>query len=718
MLEPARPTSAIRRALVAAATAILACACAWAQAQSPAPGRVALLIGNNAYPSSPLRNAVNDARDLGAVLRELGFRTIVKENTSRAEMIGALQEFGKALDGAEAALFFYAGHAMQFKDRNYLIPVDAVMGSEDDVTFFSVEVAQVFDRMERARTRFNFVILDACRDNPFRDTFKVSATGLAQMSGPSGTLIAYATAPGATAADGFGRNGVYTGQILQNIKVPDMPVEVLFRKVREGVERDTKRLQTPWELSSIKGDFVFNSTAHGASSSPSQGSGGPSADVTAQLEREFWISVRDSNRADDMQAYLDKYPNGTFTALARNRLDTLVGRTRIASTSPSGAQQSAPIPSPAAVVPEPSAAASRPPAEAAAALPTKSSGPQSSGAKIAPQGPAAAAPASREPARAAASRLGETPPKPEAVTSGDAAVATQAPAAPPASAASAPAPDQSTPAPPAPKPRDEQPGREIAPGIRELTFADGSVYRGAMRGVQLHGQGEYVSKAFKYQGDFKDGLKHGNGAYVWENGDRYQGEFAEDRPQGHGKYQFANGDSYEGEVKAGVVSGKGIYLTKSGDRIEGSFAEGRPNGVGIYRFASGDRYEGEMVAGKIEGKGRFYARNGDRIEAQFVDGRPQGKGVYYFSNGDRYEGELRQGAITGSGAYFYASGSKHEGEFVGGHPQGKGTYWFPDGSRFEGVFENGLAKATGAMIRADGRRTDAEIVEGSVRLLN
>ena len=105
-----------------------------------ANGRVALLIGNNAYPSSPLRNAANDSRDLGAALRELGFKTIVKENTTRAEMIAALQEFGKALDGAEAALFFYAGHAMQFKDRNYLVPIDAVMGSEDDVTFFSVEV--------------------------------------------------------------------------------------------------------------------------------------------------------------------------------------------------------------------------------------------------------------------------------------------------------------------------------------------------------------------------------------------------------------------------------------------------------------------------------------------------------------------------------------------------------------------------------------------------
>jgi len=350
-------TSTSLRTLAALAAAVIVLAFAPAAA---ANGRVALLIGNNAYPSSPLRNAVNDSRDLGAALRELGFRTIVKENTSRADMIAALQEFGRALDGAEAALFFYAGHAMQFKDRNYLIPIDAVMGSEDDVTFFSVEVSQVFDRMERARTRFNFVILDACRDNPFRDTFKVSASGLAQMSGPSGTLIAYATAPGATAADGFGRNGVYTGHILQNIKVPDMPVEVLFRKVRESVERDTKRLQTPWELSSIKGDFVFNSTGRAAAAGAAP-AGGPSADVAAQLELQFWKSVQDSSRADDIQAYLDKYPNGVFAALAKNRVDALLGRSRVAAASPAPAT-GAPAPATAAAGAPAAAMVKSPPA--------------------------------------------------------------------------------------------------------------------------------------------------------------------------------------------------------------------------------------------------------------------------------------------------------------------------------------------------------------------
>ncbi len=666
-------STGLRTLAALAAFAVLALLAPAAQA---AGGRVALLIGNNAYPSSPLRNAVNDSRDLGAALRELGFKTIVKENTNRAEMIAALQEFGKALDGAEAALFFYAGHAMQFKDRNYLIPIDAVMGSEDDVTFFSVEVSQVFDRMERARTRFNFVILDACRDNPFRDTFKVSASGLAQMSGPSGTLIAYATAPGATAADGFGRNGIYTGHILQNIKVPDMPVEVLFRKVREGVERDTKRLQTPWELSSIKGDFVFNATGRAASAGNGQAAAGPSADVSAQIELQFWKAVQDSSRADDIQAYLDKYPNGVFAPLARNRIDALLGRSRVA-TAP--------------------AAASTPPAPAAA---TPAASPSSGTGAPATTADAAAA---KKPAEAAPTVVAAAAPPP---------AASAAPAQ--AAAGASPVPPAATP----PKPKDDQPGREISPGVREVTFADGSVYVGAMRGVRQHGKGQYTSKSFKYEGEFQDGLKQGQGKYQWENGDRYEGSFADDRPDGKGKYQFANGDTYEGEVKAGVIAGRGTYVTRSGDRIEGSFAGGLANGIGIYRFASGDRYEGELSGGRLEGKGRYFAKNGDRIEAPFANGRAQGKGTYHFSNGDRYEGDLREGALSGSGVYTYASGQKYEGEMRDGHPQGKGTFWFADGSRFEGEFENGLTKAKGSLVKVNGTRVDAEIVDGQVRLPN
>ena len=695
----------------------------------PAAERVALLIGNNQYATTPLRNAANDAKDLGDTLKELGFKVIVRENASRKDMIEAIREFGQALDGAEAALFFFAGHAMQFKDRNYLIPIAAAMGSEEDVTFFSVDVSQVFDRMEKARTRFNFLILDACRDNPFAASFKLTQAGLAQMSAPSGTLIAYATAPGSVAADGFRRNGIYTTHILQNIKVPDLPVEIMFKRVREGVERETRKMQTPWDSSSLKGDFVFASS--GRTAAQAAPAAGPSADVTLQIEREFWSSVRESNRADDIQAYLDKYPKGNFSVLARNRLDALLRPTRTAAAEAKAAAGGTAEPAgDAARGASAPATAMRDPAP----LPTVQA-PRSDEGAASPRGPVAVSPSQpgsvggppREAAAptsgsgAAAAVPATAPVMVAAAPPSTASTAAQRPAVPasvaPASSAAA-APSTATPAPPAPKPVDTQPGREVSPGVREIAFADGAIYRGAMRGSSYHGKGEYVSKSFKYDGEFSDGLKQGRGTYVWENGDRYEGTFAADRADGRGKYQFANGDTYEGEVKAGVIIGRGTYVAKNGDVFEGAFVNGKPHGVGVYRFATGDRYEGEMDQGRLQGRGHYVNKNGDRIEAPFADGKPQGIGKYHFSNGDRYEGDITGGELSGQGTYFYASGSKYEGEVRQGQPQGKGVFWFQNGDRFEGTFENGLARARGEMVRADNTRAPAEIVDGNAKLLN
>ena len=312
---------------------LLAVLAAVASFAAAAADRVALLIGNNQYGTAPLRNAVNDANDLGAALRDLGFEVIVRENATRRDMYDAIREFGAALEGASTAFLFYAGHAMQFKDRNYLIPIDIAMGSEEDVTFFAVELQQVFDRIEKARTRHNFLVLDACRDNPFASSFKVSSAGLAQMSAPSGTLIAYATAPGSTAADGYGRNGVYTKHILQQIRVPDMPAEIMFKRVREGVEQETIRRQTPWDASSLKGDFAFNSASARSqpTAAPTAAPAAPSTDVALTIELQFWLSVKDSTRPDEVQAYLDRYPKGTFAPLARSRLDALKRPTQVAA---------------------------------------------------------------------------------------------------------------------------------------------------------------------------------------------------------------------------------------------------------------------------------------------------------------------------------------------------------------------------------------------------
>lgn len=679
--------------------AALWCTLWFAQLAGAANQRVALLIGNNNYPAAPLRNAVNDARDLGEALKQLGFTTILSENATRQEMINAIREFGTRLEGAEAALFFYAGHAMQFKDRNYLIPTDAEMKSEDDVTFSSVEVSQVFDRMERARTRFNFIVLDACRDNPFASSFKASSSGLAQIgNAPSGTLVAYATAPGSVAADGFGRNGVYTKNILAQIKVPDLPVEIMFKRVREGVERDTRKLQTPWDVSSLKGDFVFNSES-GIKAATLPAASGPSSDAQLAIEREFWVSVRDSPRAEDIQAYVDKYPNGQYAVLAKSRLEAILRppRTQVAAAS------APPSPASSTVVPGTTGAAAEVPRSAT----------ETTGQLPAPRPLSAVAAPAAQPLAAAAPAIAPVPPisrpeEPKAPSPQAAApvlvAAAQPSAAPPGAV-------------PAKPPVDTQPGREIAPGVREVQFPDGSIYRGGLRGTSLHGAGEYVSKdGFKYRGEYLEGRMHGTGNFTFPNGDNFEGEFANNAPSGRGVYKFASGDTYIGEVKNGVIAGRGQYTTKAGDQIDGTFVDGKAVGKGTYKFSSGDRYEGEMVQGRLTGKGIYVSGSGDRIEGDFVEGRPTG-GIYRFTNGDRYEGEMKDGALSGRGVYFYSSGLKYEGDLVQGKPNGRGTFWFADGSRFEGQFEDGLKRAKGQVVQKDGKKGDAEIVDGAVRML-
>ena len=159
--------------------------------------------------------------------------------------------------GFEVTLRENAGHGMQVKGRNYLVPTDADIQLEDEVPYSTIDVSLVLDKLEVGKSAVNIVILDACRNNPFARRFRSSGTGLAQMDAPIGTLIAFATAPGSVAQDGSGENGVYTKHLLESITMPGLPVEQMFKRVRVGVAKDTNEAQVPWESSSMKGDFVF-----------------------------------------------------------------------------------------------------------------------------------------------------------------------------------------------------------------------------------------------------------------------------------------------------------------------------------------------------------------------------------------------------------------------------------------------------------------------------
>ena len=221
--------------------------------------RVALVIGNGDYLSGPLTNPVNDARSIARALRNADFEVILRENLSnQAEMKRVIREFGRKLQAGGTGLFYYAGHGIQVNGYNYIIPVNAVINNQEEVEYESVEAGFVLAQMEAARNRVNIVIFDACRNNPFARTFRDVKQGLASMNAPTGTIIAYATSPGSTAADGTGVNGLYTQELLYQIHRPDLKIEEVFKNVRAEVVKKSNRQQTPWESSSLIGDFYFH----------------------------------------------------------------------------------------------------------------------------------------------------------------------------------------------------------------------------------------------------------------------------------------------------------------------------------------------------------------------------------------------------------------------------------------------------------------------------
>jgi TPR repeat protein len=223
--------------------------------------RIALVIGNGAYRDSPLRNPVNDAKAMASALRDCGFQVDLILDAGRKQMLDAVRTFGQRLTSGGVGLFYYAGHGMAVRGANYLIPVGADIATEEDVQSEGLDANTVLARMDTAKNRLNLLILDACRNNPFARSFRSASRGLAQMEAPSGTFIAFATAPGSTAADGEGVNGLYTQQLLKTLREPGLKVEEVFKKVRIGVKQASHDQQVPWDSSSLTGDFYFQAGA-------------------------------------------------------------------------------------------------------------------------------------------------------------------------------------------------------------------------------------------------------------------------------------------------------------------------------------------------------------------------------------------------------------------------------------------------------------------------
>ncbi|MEM9389323.1 MAG: caspase family protein [Bacteroidota bacterium] len=221
--------------------------------------KTALIIGNTNYKVGPLRNPVNDASLLSATLTGLGFEVITKLDTDKDEMKTAIREFqGKITSKKGVALFYYSGHGMQVGGTNYLIPVDADVQYEYEVESECLDASRVLKMLEYMDNPLNIVILDACRNNPFARSFRSAERGLAQPAiAPTGSIIAFSTAPNSVASDGEGSNGLYTQELVKAMLTPDLSIEEVFKYTRRSVADISANKQIPWENSSLMGNFRF-----------------------------------------------------------------------------------------------------------------------------------------------------------------------------------------------------------------------------------------------------------------------------------------------------------------------------------------------------------------------------------------------------------------------------------------------------------------------------
>jgi uncharacterized caspase-like protein len=234
--------------------------------RAEAETRIALVIGNSAYQSLPnLRNPVNDARAMDQELSALGFHVTRLENATKVQIDRGLSELYRQTDRLSVSLVYYAGHGMQLHGENYLLPVDAKVETATSTTSNAVSVDQIIEQILRARARTNIIILDACRDSPFvsgvganTSLFRGVSGGLALMSAPANTLIAFATAPGRVAADGSAENGLYTAELIKAIDIPGASIETVFKQTRLSVITKSGGTQIPWESSSLATDFTFH----------------------------------------------------------------------------------------------------------------------------------------------------------------------------------------------------------------------------------------------------------------------------------------------------------------------------------------------------------------------------------------------------------------------------------------------------------------------------
>src|SRR5882762_5134278 len=266
--------------------------------------RVALVIGNSLYknPSLVLPNPKNDAEDIASTLRSLGFEVVMATDADKRGLDQAMQQFARRVTDADSALFFYAGHAMQYQGRNYMMPIDAELEDEISLRYQMIAIDDVRAALDRA-TGVKIMILDACRNNPLADRLARNMAnqsraignvrGLARVDKTQGMVVAYATAADDVAQDGTGRNSPFTTALLKRLQEPGVEVEIMFRRVAADVNAQTSGRQRPETYISLLSEYYLN-----------------------QSDKQLWERVKDSGDVAAIRDFVTKFPSSTYTAQA------------------------------------------------------------------------------------------------------------------------------------------------------------------------------------------------------------------------------------------------------------------------------------------------------------------------------------------------------------------------------------------------------------------
>jgi hypothetical protein len=335
-----RIASFIRLGLVALLVCVVP---ALIPASARADTRVALVIGNSAYAhGGRLSNPANDAALVAQALRKVGFTVVSQSDLGKTQLEDALQSFTRAATGADVALIYYAGHGIEKGGVNYVVPVDATLAADTDVDFEAVPLDLIMHSVGGA-TRLKIVILDACRNNPFRDAMRRSAgtrgigQGLAKPPDPEegDMLVAYAAAAGSTAEDGGGANSPFATALAKHLTDPGIDIRIMFGKIRDDVQVATNHQQEPAVYESLGGEqFLMSAATASGGGAAAVASTATSPPDPKTMELAFWQSVENSNDVTQLNAYLTQYPNGAFASLAKDKIAALNQSTQVAANAP------------------------------------------------------------------------------------------------------------------------------------------------------------------------------------------------------------------------------------------------------------------------------------------------------------------------------------------------------------------------------------------------